>query len=225
MLREELGWSQQKSDELLLPVIQRVNRRGAVAAANKQSNLDGYFGDSIGGVGGSAIPRKRQAYSSKRLQKVVTDYREEQRVHSRTTAKSGGSPLLDSDHSGGDVDVDGSDDHGEQNPISGSMTRTGKASKRTTTTTVKTAAPTKRKTLDERKVRKPPKTTLTSVSRPTKRKKRVNDSDGCDDNDDEHGHADEVTSVPARPRPKPVRKKANTNPDADPKIVDNERDG
>lgn len=218
MLREELGWSQQKSDELLLPVIQRVNRRGAAAAANKQSNLDGYFGDPIGG---SAIPRKRQAYSSKRLQKVVTDYREDQRRRSRTSAKSGDSTLLNSDHSGEDIDVDGSDDHEEQNLTP--MTMTGKTSKRTTR--AKTAAPTKRKAANERKAQKPSKNfTSTAVPHSTKRKKRTNDSDDYGDDDDgERAHGDEVISVPARPRPKPVRKKANTNPGAEPQIVDQER--
>ena len=237
MLREELGWGQQKSDELLLPVIQRVSRRSAAAVANRQSNLDAYFGNPIGRVGGSAVPRKRQAYTSKRLQKVVTDYREEQRKRSKTTAKGDASAPLDSDRSGDDymeetdgnedqldVDVDGSDDHWGRDPTSGSMTRTGKMSKRTTT--AKTVAPTKRKTASEkRKVRKSPKSTST-VSSSTKRKKRANDSDDCD-YDDEHIDADEVTPVPARPRPKPVRKKANTNFGAasECKTTDQRRDG
>lgn len=216
MLREELGWGQQKSDELLLPVIQRVNRRGAAAAANKQSNLDGYFGDSMGGVGGSAIPRKRQAYSSKRLQKVVTDYREEQRRRSRTTVGGGDSTLLDSDPSGEDIDIDGSDDHGGQNPVSGTMARSGITSKQTTT---RMTAPTKRRTANQRKVRKSSKDPASAAaSRSAKRRKRTNDSDDYDD-DDEYANADEVTPVPARPRPKPVRKKANTNPSGEPKIV------
>lgn len=216
MLHEELGWSQQKSDELLLPVIQRVNMRGAAAAANKQSNLDAYFWGSVGGVGGSAIPRKRQAYSSKRLQKVVTDYREEQRRRSRTTANGSDPTFLDTDHPGEDVDIDESDDHGEQDPISGSMTRSGKLSKRTTT--AKNTAPTKRRTVNERKVRKSSKdTTSAAVSGSTKRKKRTNDSEDCDDGGEDVG-ADDVTPVPARPRPKPVRKKANTNPGAEPQL-------
>ncbi|KAF9647971.1 PIN domain-like protein [Thelephora ganbajun] len=197
MLQEELGWSLQKSDELLLPVIQRINKRGAAAAANKQSNLDAYFGDSIGSVGGSAVPRKRQAYTSKRLQKVVTDYREEQRKRSR------------------DLNVDGSR---ERDPRSGSVTGTGKTSKPAT------AAPTKRKGAGEKcKTRKSSKVTSTA-SRSTKRKKRANDSDDYDD-EGEYADADEVAPLPARPRPKPVRKKANTNTDAGSKTSDQERDG
>ena len=124
ILREELGWNQQKSDELLLPVIQRVNKRSAAAAANKQSSLDAYFGDSVGSVGGSAVPRKRQAYTSKRLQKVVTDYREEQRKRSHTTTRSA-SAILNSDHSGDDYmeGADGSEDltgFGEDHEVDGS---------------------------------------------------------------------------------------------------------
>jgi len=233
MLREELGWGQQKSDELLLPVIQRVNKRGAAAAANKQSNLDTYFGDSIGSVGGSAIARKRQAYTSKRLQKVVTDYREEQRKRSRTNAKGDASTLSDSDRSedqsmeeldppeefGKGLDADGSDDHGERETGSGSVARRRKTSR----PTAKAAAPIKRGAAGEkRKTRKPSKGTTSTVSRSTKRKKRANDSD---EYDDEHDGVDEVTSVPARPRPKPTRKKANTNTDVGSKLTDQERDG
>ena len=220
----------------MLPVIQRVNKRGAAAAANKQSNLDTYFGDSIGRVGGSAIPRKRQAYTSKRLQKVVTDYREEQKRRSRTTTKKGDSTLLDSDRSndksmedldadddlpvdfGEDLDIDGSD-YGERDPRSGSVTRTGETSKPTATT----KTPTKRTALGEkRKARKSAKNASTA-SRSAKRKKRANDSD---DYDDEGGaEIDEVAPVPARPRPKPVRKKANITTDAGSKIDDQGLDG
>lgn len=229
MLREELGWNQQKSDELLLPVIQRVNKRGAAAAANKQSNLETYFGDSIGNVGGSAIPRKRQPYTSKRLQKVVTDYREEQRERSRTTTKRGSSTILDSNRPGDqymegvDTDEDfpadfgedlGSDDHEGRDPTSGSVPRTGNVSKSATT------AATKRKG-EKRKARKPSRSITTT--RLAKRKKQTNDSDDYDD--DEHGDVDEVTPVPALPRPKPVRKKVNTNPGAVFKTTGQEYDG
>ena len=225
MLQAELGWNQQKSDELLLPVIQRVNKRGAAAAANKQSNLDAYLGDSIGSVGGSAVPRKRQAYTSKRLQKVVTDYRDEQRKRSRTNTKQGPSALLDPDLSGDqlieeldpnedlptelgeDLDFDGSDDHGECDPRSGSVTRTWKTSK---STTAEMTGPTKRKAVGEKlKARKSSKNTTPIASRSTKRRKRTNDSD-------EHADVDEVLPVAARPRPRPVRKKANTNTGAEP---------
>jgi len=212
MLREELGWSQQKSDELLLPIIQRVNKRGAAAAANKQSNLDSYFGDSIGSVGGSAVARKRQAYTSKRLQKVVTDYREEQRKRSRTNAKGGGSTLSDPDRSDQSMEeMDLPEEFGKD------LARTRKTPK----PTAKRAAPTKRGTAGgKRKGRNPSKSTSPTASRSTKRKKRANDSDECDD---EHDDAD--TPVPARPRPKPTRKKANTNTDVRSGVADRNATG
>lgn len=220
MLREELGWNQQKSDELLLPVIQRVNKRGAAAAANKQSNLDVYFGDSVGRMGTSAIPRKRQAYTSKRLQKVVTDYREEQKKRSRTITKRGSSIVSDPDRSkdqyaGTDEDFledfgDGceSGDHGGRNPRSGSIT--GKVSKMTTTT--RAAVATKRKAAGKiRKTRRPSKAASTAP-RSTKRKNRADDSDDYDGEEDADADHDAAPDpAPVRPRPKPVRKKANTN--------------
>ena len=231
MLREELGWSQQKSDELLLPVIQRVNKRGASAAANKQSNLDAYFGDSIGGGGVSAIPRKRQAYTSKRLQKVVTDYREEQRVRPGRTGYRDSSILLDSDRAedqymeepdtdkdllgdfGEDPDADGSGDRGERDPRLGSVTGTRKTPNLTT-------APTKRRAAgDKRKPRKSSKKITSTASRSTKRKKLTNDSDDYDD-DHEYVDVDEAAPAPAGPRPKPVRKKANTDSGAGSKTAD-----
>lgn len=218
MLREELGWNQQKSDELLLPVIQRINKRGAAVAANKQSNLDVYFGDSVGRTGPSAIPRKRQAYTSKRLQKVVADYREEQKKRSRAVTQRGSSALSDpgrseDQYAGTDDDFledfeDGreSGDHKERDPRSGSIT--GKAPMMTTTT--RAAVPAKSKAMGKiRKTRRPSKVASTA-SRSTKRKNRADDSDDYDD--EEYADADDdAAPVSTRPRPKPVRKKANTN--------------
>ena len=231
ILREELGWSQPKSDELLIPVIQRINRRGAAAAANKQSNLDAYFGDSIWSVGASAIPRKRQTYTSKRLQKVVTDYREEQKKRSRTTSKRGPSTLSNPDRSGdqymeemdadedplADFEVDGSGDDKERDQKSRSVT--GKMSR--PTTPAETAGPTKKRAASKkRKAQKSPVTS--TASRSTKRKKRTNSSD---EYNDEYANADEVVPVPRRPRPKPVHKKPNTNSGAESKTAGQERDG
>ena len=86
-------------DDLLLPVIQKMNKRSQVrmlllhlvkgccsniglhslsqqGALNKQGNLGAFFDVPVG-VG---APRKRQAYSSKRLQQVVSDFRKKQRA-------------------------------------------------------------------------------------------------------------------------------------------------
>ena len=89
-LNEELGWSQTKTDELLLPIIKKMGQRKTVGIhfliweqlilkhpqnsnIGRQGVLDKYFDTSI--VGGVYAPRKRQAYASKRLQQVVSDFR------------------------------------------------------------------------------------------------------------------------------------------------------
>ncbi|KAG6813945.1 hypothetical protein H0H92_005200 [Tricholoma furcatifolium] len=69
----ELGWSQAKVDEILLPIIQKMNKRGQAAALNKQGNLTDFFDITAGS--GTFAPKKRQAYTSKRLQNVVDDFR------------------------------------------------------------------------------------------------------------------------------------------------------
>lgn len=96
-LNAELSWSAQKVDDTVLPIIRKVGQRGKVRLptqfcfvtttdhrtthnrnkqpgnANKQSTMDAFFDTSLGS--GTAAPRKRAPYASKRLQKVVTDYR------------------------------------------------------------------------------------------------------------------------------------------------------
>ncbi|KIJ52582.1 hypothetical protein M422DRAFT_776205 [Sphaerobolus stellatus SS14] len=76
-LQEELGWSQNKVDDLLVPIIRQMGQREKNASANRQGTLDNYFDVSLGG--GNYAPRKKQAYSSKRLQQVVADFRAKQK--------------------------------------------------------------------------------------------------------------------------------------------------
>ncbi|KIK41973.1 hypothetical protein CY34DRAFT_172258 [Suillus luteus UH-Slu-Lm8-n1] len=73
---EELHWNQAKVDETLLPIIQNMNKRNQATAMNRQGNLNSFFEVAPGS--GSYAPRKRQAYGSKRLQQVVTDFRNQQ---------------------------------------------------------------------------------------------------------------------------------------------------
>ncbi|KDQ57323.1 hypothetical protein JAAARDRAFT_35946 [Jaapia argillacea MUCL 33604] len=89
-LHEELGWGQAKVDDLLLPIIQRVGKRGQAAAVNRQGNLTEYFDVSSGS--GTFAPRKRQAYSSKRLQEVVNKFRADK----SNSASASASPEVDS---------------------------------------------------------------------------------------------------------------------------------
>ncbi|TFK21192.1 PIN domain-like protein [Coprinopsis marcescibilis] len=88
-LKDELGWSQTKVDELLLPIIQKVNRRSREKAVNRQGNLNDFF--EIGQGSGTVAPRQRQAYASKRLQQVVKEFRRK-RVRSASAGgrESGG---------------------------------------------------------------------------------------------------------------------------------------
>lgn len=73
---EELHWNQAKVDETLLPIIQNMNKRNQATTMNRQGNLNSFFDVAPGS--GSYAPRKRQAYGSKRLQQVVTDFRNQQ---------------------------------------------------------------------------------------------------------------------------------------------------
>ncbi|KAL1753164.1 hypothetical protein FB107DRAFT_292609 [Schizophyllum commune] len=66
----ELGWSQHKVDELLLPIISKMGKRGQT---NKQGTLNSFLDVSLST--GTHAPRKRQAYASKRLQQVVSDFK------------------------------------------------------------------------------------------------------------------------------------------------------
>ncbi|KIK62998.1 hypothetical protein GYMLUDRAFT_95656 [Collybiopsis luxurians FD-317 M1] len=76
-LHDELGWGQSKVDDLLLPIIQKMGKRGQTNTVNRQGNLNNFLDISAGS--GTAAPRKRQAYSSKRLQQVVSDFRKKRK--------------------------------------------------------------------------------------------------------------------------------------------------
>ena len=65
---------------------------------NKQSNLSEYFDVSAGM--GAYVPKKRHAYTSKRLQDVVADFRKQQKS---------GSPIITSQH-----ESEGSDNNGDE---------------------------------------------------------------------------------------------------------------
>ncbi|KAM6504470.1 hypothetical protein JOM56_001413 [Amanita muscaria] len=84
LFQQELGWEQAKIDELLLPVIHKINKRGQENAMNRQSNLSNFFDVSAGM--GAYIPKKRQVYASRRLQDVVADFRKRQPAEISTPA-------------------------------------------------------------------------------------------------------------------------------------------
>ncbi|KAG6374398.1 hypothetical protein JVT61DRAFT_4435 [Boletus reticuloceps] len=91
-LREELRWNATKVDDLLLPIIQKMSRRNQATAANRQGNLNAFL--EVDSGAGSYAPRRRQAYASKRLQQVVSDFRKERaKIQGRHT----GSPTPSQD--------------------------------------------------------------------------------------------------------------------------------
>ncbi|KAJ3515418.1 hypothetical protein NLJ89_g1771 [Agrocybe chaxingu] len=102
-LHQELGWQRSKVDDLLLPIVQKMNKRQQTAALNRQGDLNHYLDISAGS--GTHAPRQRQAYASKRLQQVISDFRVRQRSGSSTPAPSG-SPNRDESKNG---DSDASD--------------------------------------------------------------------------------------------------------------------
>lgn len=89
-LKAELGWGQAKVDDLLLPIIQKVSKRGQAAALNRQGNLNEFFDVTSGS--GTAAPRKRQAYASKRLQQIVSDFRKQQKDNGAVPERESASP-------------------------------------------------------------------------------------------------------------------------------------
>ncbi|KAI0833524.1 hypothetical protein BC628DRAFT_1308717 [Trametes gibbosa] len=101
----ELGWDQTKVDDLLLPIIHKMSKRSQNAAPTMQGNLAGFFDLPIGA---NAAPRKRQAYTSKRLQQVVQDFRKQQAKQrgSPAPAPNGNDPGSGSDYENGGGAVD-----------------------------------------------------------------------------------------------------------------------
>ena len=101
-LHHELGWKQLKVDELLLPIIQKMNKRGQAAALNRQGNLNEFLDISAGS--GTHAPRKGRTYESKRLQQVISEFRK------RTRQGSGSSTPAPASEHGDDNSQDESED-------------------------------------------------------------------------------------------------------------------
>ncbi|CDO70647.1 hypothetical protein BN946_scf184756.g14 [Trametes cinnabarina] len=88
----ELGWDQSKVDDLLLPIIRKMSKRSQNAAPTTQGNLSSFFDVPLGA---NAAPRKRQVYTSKRLQQVVQDFRKQQQQQ-RASGSASPAPRFDS---------------------------------------------------------------------------------------------------------------------------------
>ena len=103
-LRLELGWKQPKVDELLLPIIQKMNKRRQDAALNKQGNLNEFLDVSAGS--GTYAPRKSRAFQSKRLHEVISEFRKKKRQQNGSNTPDPASQPGDGDSQGENEDVE-----------------------------------------------------------------------------------------------------------------------
>ncbi len=72
-LSTTIGWSQERTDEVLVPVIKDMNRR---EAEGTQSNITRYFTGSVGaGAREAFAPRQQKAKGSKRMAEAVSKLR------------------------------------------------------------------------------------------------------------------------------------------------------
>jgi DNA excision repair protein ERCC-5 len=161
-----------------------------VEALNKQGNLNDYLDISAGS--GTHAPRQRQAYASKRLQQVITDFRKRQIGSSLSSASQSGSGATSQDD----------DNESDSNQ---------------TTDTTKAPATKKRKTVMIRdttsaQTRRSTTASLAKLSsRRSKGKARTEEDSKMSDTDDEDGFVpprDVMVEEPKvernlRPRPKP----------------------
>ncbi|KAI5122769.1 hypothetical protein M0805_009851 [Coniferiporia weirii] len=102
--KEELSWNPSKVDELLLPIIHKMNKRGQEAAANRQGTLNDFFSVSLGN--GAAEPRKNQAYASRRLQALVTEHRKAQKQRTGSNASTSRSGSTTGETSGDEAEAE-----------------------------------------------------------------------------------------------------------------------
>jgi DNA excision repair protein ERCC-5 len=83
---------------LLLPIISKASKRGQAAALNRQGNLNDFFDVSSGS--GTAVPKKAQAYASKRLQQIVSDFRKQQKDTGQVDSSTPGTSEDDTEETG-----------------------------------------------------------------------------------------------------------------------------
>ncbi|KAI5836392.1 hypothetical protein K523DRAFT_258483 [Schizophyllum commune Tattone D] len=221
----ELGWSQHKVDELLLPIISKMGKRGQTQTI-KQGTLNSFLDVSLGT--GTHAPRKRQAYASKRLQQVVSDFRKKRaglaedneeeaengepvRKRRRTVVPKGKGKGTQRKGKGKQASVEGDDDLGEGVGESVEGNEDGGAQD-----AEPAKAPRKRVTA------KKPAAKKASARKGKKKRTASEDEEDDDDSDDNYagdGGDDasyspgDATPPPRRPRPKPRpvrRSTANT---------------
>lgn len=101
--KQELGWGETKVDELLLPIIQKMNRRHtntSGTASGVQGSLSDWVSSRADNNTDAAnlAPRKKDVYTSRRLQQVVADFRKRRKAGSVAPSQAGsGSDQEDGD--------------------------------------------------------------------------------------------------------------------------------
>ncbi|KAH0537929.1 hypothetical protein FGG08_005411 [Glutinoglossum americanum] len=73
-LMSTIGWSQERTDEVLVPVIKDMNRR---ENEGTQANITSFFSSNTGLGAGAFAPRKREANKGKRMEKAMMSLREQ----------------------------------------------------------------------------------------------------------------------------------------------------
>ena len=114
-LMATIGWSQDRTDEVLVPVIKDMNRR---ENEGTQANITQFFGGGVGvgskpnGVGGNAFaPRRRVEGKSKRMETALGRLHQQARNRTVGEGETNPTPDLSSAASDGDLEeVEGSKD-------------------------------------------------------------------------------------------------------------------
>ena len=107
-LMATIGWSQDRTDEVLVPVIKDMNRR---ENEGTQANITQFFGGGVGvgskpnSVGGNAFaPRRRAEGKSKRMETALGRLHQQARNRTVGEGETNPTPDLSSARSGGDLE-------------------------------------------------------------------------------------------------------------------------
>jgi len=171
--------------------------------------METYFDASVGS--GTYAPRKRAPYASKRLQKVVTDFRKEQKL------RASASEVEEHDSSGGDS---------SPNAKPSSKARAQKSRKRKATS--KQASKTKKRSNQPSDSSSPASVdgskSVARKQKPIAKKRRTARSISTSDDDDGAESGQDGSGV-VPDRPLAVKLRPRPNPRYQPKVADEMEDG
>lgn len=112
-LMATIGWSQERTDEVLVPVIRDMNKRGVEGT---QSNITRYFEGSVGVGAKEAFAPRQRAKGSRRMAAAVD------KLRTRT-----GKEALDEDGHGGEADIAAAEGNGQSAKANGTRKRKARA--------------------------------------------------------------------------------------------------